>query len=216
MNQAAIISKPRKLVVPLAEALRWRAGGDYLLQIKMDGRFAVVELDGYTLACEQMKDGTHFAHSLLAVPGQSLRAVNLRATMPELRRLVPQLAIRNSHLKLCPEFSGGEGLEALLADGHEGGCAKFLDEPYGAMLVAKRVQVFYCRVIGLDASTGGVWLVDRDTNEPRGKLPLRGNKFEQVRGGSILKVEAFGLTAKRLLREGRPDSDGPGSWLVRW
>jgi hypothetical protein len=75
-------------------------------------------------------------------------------------------------------------------------------------------MVFYCRVTDLDPWRGSVILADRDSGEKRGKMPLRGGKFEQVRVGSVLKVEAYGLTAKGLLREARPDHDAPGSWLV--
>ena len=34
--------------------------------------------------------------------------------------------------------------------------------------------------------------------------------------GSVLKVEAFGLTAKGKLREARLDADTPTSWLVKY
>lgn len=212
----ATCRKPSKIIVPFAEARHWRAGGDYLFQIKMDGVFATLSIDGYTFAVEQMRDGTRYAHTLLGVPGQWLQDVKIRDTMPELRRLVPRLSTLDSRLKLCPEFSGGEGLEALLADGHEGGCAKHLNAQYGEMFVCKRVAVFICRVTDLDHATGGVWLADHATGEPRGKMPLRGNKFEQVQIGSILKVEAFGLTERGLLREARPDKDTPTSWIVRF
>lgn len=210
------VRKPSKIIVPFADARQWRAGGDYLFQIKMDGFFHVEQLDGFVFACEQMRDGTRYAHTLLAVPGQCLQSVKLRETMPELRRIVAQPRFQAVKIRLCPEFSGGEGLEALFAAGHEGGVAKYLDAPPGTMYACKRTEVFYCRVTALDHGTGGVWLADRDTNEPRGKVPLRGDKFGQIREGSILKIEAFGLTARGLLREARPDKDSTGSWLVRF
>lgn len=232
VNHVNPVSKPRKVIVPFAEARHWRAGGDYLFQIKMDGCFATTAIDGYTFAVELMRDGTRYAHTLLGVPGQWLQDVKIRETMPELRRLVPRLSTLDSRLKLCPEFSGGEGLEALLAAGHEGGCAKHLDAPYGEMFVCKRVQVYYCIVIAKDASTGSVELELADggwrladgeftqTPDPkpqtRGWMPLRGNKFESVRVGSVLKVEAFGLTESGKLREARPDKDTPTSWLVKF
>ena len=93
--------------------------------------------------------------------------------------------------------------------------AKPLDSAFGVgWLKCKRSQVFRVRVTDLDHQRGSVVLVDSITGEKRGKLPLRGGKFELVRVGSILKVEAFGLTNKGLLREARPDHDEPGSWLV--
>ncbi len=66
----------------------------------------------------------------------------------------------------------------------------------------------------MNLETEVVSLLDRDTNEPRGKMPLRGNRFSFIRVGSVLKVEAFGLTAKGLLREARPDKDTLESWLI--
>lgn len=229
------VRKPSKIIVPFAEARHWRAGGDYLFQIKMDGCFDDTTIDGYTFAVEQMRDGTRYAHTLLGVPGQWLQDVKIRETMPELRRIIAQPRFQDAKILLCPEFSGGEGLEALLAAGEEGGCAKHLDAPYGEMFVCKRVQVFYCRVIGKDDSTGSVELerveigtrsLDLESElltpnfqlptSPAGRMPLRGNKFEQVRIGSILKVEAFGLTEAGKLREARPDKDTPTSWLVKF
>lgn len=206
--------KPSKTGIPFAEARLWRAGGDYLFQIKKDGVFHVEQYRGHVLACERMRDGTLWAHTLLGSGGESFQDVNLRETMPMLRRIVPELARFNPSFRLMPEFSGGEGLEAVFADGEEGGVAKHLDAKPWLMYACKRVQVFICRVIDLDYATGGVWLADATTGERRGKMPLRGNKFESVRVGSVLKVEAFGLTAKGLLREARPDKDTPTSWLV--
>jgi hypothetical protein len=52
--------------------------------------------------------------------------------------------------------------------------------------------------------------------QPAGNLALRGEKFDAVRVGSILKVEAFGQHASGLLREARLDRDTPESWLVKW
>jgi hypothetical protein len=58
-----------------------------------------------------------------------------------------------------------------------------------------------------------VELADVVTGQARGKLPLR-SRFDQVRIGSVLKVEAFGLTARGMLREARLDRDTETSWLV--
>jgi hypothetical protein len=103
----------------------------------------------------------------------------------------------------------------VLARGGEGVVRKRLDAPWGCHWEkCKRSQVFYCRVTDLDQWSGGVFLADLNTGEKRGKMPLREGKFELVRVGSVLKVEAYGLIARGMLREARPDRDGPGSWLV--
>lgn len=206
--------KPRKIIVPLAEARHWRAGGNFLFQIKMDGRFEVIERDGYTMAAELMRDGTRYAHTLLGVPGQSLQNVNLREAMPELRRIVPRF--QDVKIRLCPEFSGGEGLEAALAAGHEGGVAKDLDAPYGEMLCCKRIWEGLACVTGFCGGTQSVTIADAATGEPRGKIALRGGKIDRVRVGSVLKVQGMGLTERGLIREPRLCADAPDSWLVKF
>ena len=79
----------------------------------------------------------------------------------------------------------------------------------------KRCQVSLCRVTGLDHMRGSVELADAASGQLRGKLPLRG-KFDRVRVGSVLKVEAYGLTARGMLREARLDRDTPASWLASY
>ncbi len=207
MSAAVVIPKPRKIVVPLAAALAWRGGGGFMYQEKLDGRFAVRERGKAVLCGELMPGALFHAFDVMTYAGEDVRPWPYRERLRVIQSLDVPMPLTGS---------GGEFLEHVLARGGEGIVAKELAAPFGApMWAAKRVQVFYCRVIATDASTGGVWLADRDTNEPRGKMPLRGNKFEQVRVGSVLKVEAFGLTAKGLLREARPDKDRPDSWLVQ-
>jgi ATP-dependent DNA ligase len=158
------------------------------------------------VAGELMRDGQFFAFDVLRYDGQDLRPLPLWERLKVLDTMkLPRPAVG----------SGGEFLEAVLARGGEGVVAKPLDAAYGAPWTkCKRSQVFYCRVTGLDPWTGGVFLADRDSGEPRGKMPLR-SKIERVRVGSILKVEAYGLTSRGMLREARPDKDEPGSWLVQ-
>jgi ATP-dependent DNA ligase len=111
---------------------------------------------------------------------------------------------------------GGEFLEHLLREGGEGVVAKPLAGTFGAgWLKCKRVQTFRVVVAGIDPMRGSVKLCDAATGEDRGKLALR-SRFDHVRVGSVLKVEAFGLTARGMLREARLDSDFPGSWLVSY
>ncbi len=135
--------------------------------------------------------------------------------MPELRRIVPMLAVENPQLRLMPEFSGGEGIEALMADGYEGGVAKDLSLPYGEMFACKRLSTFLCVVTAKDTTGKSVvTIADSVSGEPRGRLSLFGNKFDRVRVGSVLKVEAFGKHASGLLREGRCCRDSETSWLI--
>jgi hypothetical protein len=112
--------------------------------------------------------------------------------------------------------SGGEFLEAVLARNGEGVIAKRLDAPWGvAWYKCKRSQVYYCQVIGLDPRTGSAVLADRDSGEKRGRIALH-SRFDLIRVGSVLKIEAYGLTARGLLREARLDRDTPASWLASY
>lgn len=237
------VRKPSKIIVPFAEARHWRAGGEFLLTQKMDGRFDHVEVRmkneevGAIVLGERMRDGKFYAFDIAMWRGRDVLREPLRVRwrlLDEVFRNSSSFIHRSSFLPV-PTGLGGEWVEHILSTGGEGVCAKHLDAPYGEMFVCKRIQVFYCVVIGKYDSTGCVELerVELGTRSlnleselltpnfqlptsPAGRLPLRGNKFEQVRIGSILKVEAFGLTESGKLREARPDKDTPGSWLVKY
>ena len=199
------MTKPTFISVPMETGLRWRAGGGWRYEEKMDGQFHVEELPHATVLGELMRDGRFFAFDVMSYDSQDLRPLPLRERLKILDGMnLPRPAVG----------SGGEFLEAVLARGGEGVVAKQLDSPYGATWhKCKRTQVFYCRVTDLDPYRGSVVLADLDTGEKRGKMALH-SRFDLVRVGSIVKVEAYGLTARGMLREARPDHDMPGSWLV--
>ena len=204
----APMNKPAFESIPLADGLRWRAGNGWRFEEKQDGRFHVEYLPHATVAGELMRGGQFYAFDVLNCEGQDTRSLPLceRLTILDAMKL-PRPAVG----------SGGEFLEAVLARGGEGVVAKRLDAPYGVgWIKCKRSMVYFCQVIGLDQWTGGVFLADRDSGEKRGKMPLRGGKFDRVRVGSVLKIEAYGLTARGMLREARPDRDAPGSWLASY
>jgi ATP-dependent DNA ligase len=202
-----MIFKPTIESVPLADGLRWRAGNGWRYEEKLDGCWHVEELPhATTVVGELMRGGQFFAFDVLRYKGQDLRPLALCERLTVLDGM---------KLPRPTTGSGGAFLAAVLERGGEGVVAKPLNSPYGVgWLKCKRSQVFYCRVTDLDPMRGSAILADSVTGEKRGKLPLRGGKFELVRVGSILKVEAYGLTAKGLLREARPDHDEPDSWLV--
>lgn len=265
--------RPQKSIVPLAEALGWRAGGDYLFQVKKDGVFSTRNLElgtrNYLLAGElvRRKSGgfltfqdtkileahgeIFWAHTLLAVDGQDVSRRPLRETHPELKGLfrVPSSdfrgtedqagsadATRNTQhatLRLMPEFSGGEGLEAALASGEEGGVAKSWSHGYGHLYAAVLLETYYCVVTGLAGAAQSVevariedgrWQMADGTpssilyspSSPRTRLPLFGGKCDRVRVGSVLKVLGKRLTAAGCIREPRVCTDTPESWLVKY
>lgn len=136
-------------------------------------------------------------------------------------------------IRLARTGHGGEFLEAILRDGGEGVVAKHLDAPFGVQwFKCKRLEKFYCVVtegpcggqsvgigmlrdqsnIPLDSS----FILHPSSFTPAGRVALFGQKCEQVRVGSILKVEGYGLTPAGKIREPRPCKDTATSWLVRW
>ena len=201
------MNKPSFISVPMEAGLRWRAGNGCRYEEKLDGCFHVRQSPAGTIVGELMRGGQFIAFDILTCEGQDVRP------MPLWQRLE---ILDGMNLPRPAVGSGGAFLGEVLARGGEGVVRKPLDAPYGVgWEKCKRSQVFYCRVTNLDQWRGSVILADRESGEKRGRIALH-SRFDRVRVGSVLKVEAFGLTAKGLLREARPDHDAPGSWLVTY
>lgn len=213
MNSAII--KPRFVSIPLADGLRWTGGGDWVYQEKKDGVWALREWRGATLAGEQMRNGDFWAFDVLKIQGDDCRRFQLR---DRLRELVCMSSDFDGGMRLIPSGSGGEFLEAVLSRGGEGVVAKRLDQPYGATWTkCKRLETFRCVVVEKDLSgKRSVRVAALETGKELGSCGLFGEKFEAVRVGSVLKIEAFGLTPAGRMREPRPCKDSPGSWLVSY
>jgi hypothetical protein len=183
----------------------------------MDGKFALEKTAGCIVAGERMPDGLFYAFNVAQAFGEDVRRRPFRERLAVLDGWTALGVCLESpwqpHWRRPATGNGGEFLEAVLARGGEGIVASHWAAPWGAMqFKCKRSQAFICRVTGLDAMRGSVELADAASGQPRGKLPLRG-KFDRVRLGSVLKVEAFGLTARGMLREARLDKDTETSWL---
>ena len=199
------MNKPSFESVPLETGLRWRACSGWRYEEKLDGVWHVRQFPAGAIVGELMRDGSFYAFDILTCEGQDVRSLPLceRLALLDVMKL-PGPGVG----------SGGAFLAAVLERGGEGVIAKRLDAPWGVpWLKCKRSQVYYCQVIGLDQWTGSAVLADSDSGEKRGRIALH-SRFEHVRVGSVLKIEAYGLTAKGLLREARLDRDAPGSWLV--
>ena len=214
------ISKPKIEPVPLAVGLRWRGGGDYYYSEKMDGEFSTEESAGCLVAGEKMPDGLFYAFNVAWAYGEDVT----RRPFRERISLLDEWAARGiqpggpwkPHWRRPATGNGGEFLEAVLARGGEGVVASHWEAPWGELqFKCKRCQVFYARVIGLDHTRGSVEVADASSGQPRGKIALR-RKFDLVRVGTVLKVEAFGLTARGMFREARLDHDTETSWLVSY
>lgn len=234
--------KPKFESVAYDVGRTWRGGGDFIYEEKIDGVFHVARIGAHLVAGEllradppasQRAEGVLYAFDVLEADGEDIRGRPLRERLRVLEAIcrrgdVRQMGPDAINATDAPGFNfqkitrpaignGGEFLEAIIASGGEGIVAKELSAPYGARwFKCKRSQVFYCRVMARDLAAGAVDLADSVSGERRGRLALRGGKFERVRVGSVLKVEAYGLTARGMLREPRPDRDGPESWLARF
>jgi hypothetical protein len=202
-----IYDKPKKLIVPRAEADSWRADS-WRVEQKMDGRFAVREIAGRTIAGELMRDDSFVAFDCLAVNGQDISSEPLRTRLRELDA-VPGL--------IRPSVGfGSEFVEAVIANGGEGVVAKRLDSPYHAgMLAIKRVVELECVVTEIPPFQA-VKIADARTGADRGKVKIHAFKISKIRVGSIIKVIGMNLTEKGFVREGRLCSDTPDSWLVKY
>jgi hypothetical protein len=209
------IAKPRKITVPLAAGLAWRGGAGFLYQEKVDGVFAVRQWSGATLAGEQLRGGPFVAFDVLEHGGQDVWGWPLRERWALLASLRDVIVGNGGGIVATGQ--GGEFLEAVLAHGGEGIVAKRWDSAYGSdMFACKRLGTWICAVTGFCGGTQSVTIADAVTGRARGRLALRGGKCDQVRGGSLVKVEGYGLTAAGKIREPRVCRDSPGSWLVKF
>ena len=208
--------KPKLESVPLATGLAWRGGNSsgWLFQEKSDGCHEFVDVGGFSsVNAERMRSGEFVVNDLITLQGQDMRGESTLLRWNELDGLASTF---RGNIRLCRIGQGGEFLEHLLREGGEGVVAKPLLAPFGSgWLKCKRSQVFLCAIGGLDHHNGTVELLDAATGQRRGKLALR-SRFDHVRVGSVLKIEAFGLTERGMLREARLDRDTETSWLVSY
>ena len=214
---------PVKQLVTLAAARGWSAG-DFLIQRKYDGELAALDIGGAVVLVESMRgeisghfytaaDRSMFARhpggwfaalTVAAVNGQSVLHLSTSARWGLLAALnLPANVIRAAVVT--------EAAAALLA-GAEGVCAHGWGDVWGNMLCHKASEIHFCRVTGFAGGTQSVTIADAATGEPRGRVALRGGKCDRVRVGSIIRVEAMGMTAAGKLRQPNPCRE----WLVQF
>jgi hypothetical protein len=220
------MNKPTKQIVPLAIALsQWREPALY--QQKIDGKFAEREICGNVFAGELV--GTQFfAFDLLSMSGQDARPWPTIDRWRALNSFGGE--ITRAGWRIVPSGEDGAALlESVLAAGGEGVVKKDWHTSYFAgMSACKKVETFHCVVTGigpgqsvkiafappfLDVKKMNYAISDL---EPPGSMPLKCPRIDNVRVGSILKVEAYGRHASGLLREARPCKDTPDSWLIKF
>lgn len=226
--------KPAIAPVPLAIGRTWRGGAGKRYEQKLDGVFKTrkivcpVSRVENLIAGELLAQGEFYGFHILARDGQDLRGMPTGENIARLDELTANLARAGTPLLRPAHGNGGEFLEHILAAGGEGVIEKDLAAPWSVnWFKCKRVETFYCVVTGFVPGSQSVEvarLADYSTLNPQpstsplpcGRVPLLGGKCDKVRVGSVLKLNAFGLTAAGKLREPRIDADAPGSWLVRF
>ncbi len=88
----------------------------------------------------------------------------------------------------------------VIGQGAEGVCWCDWEAPFGEMLCVKQNQIYNCRVTRTD-STQSVGICDAETGADRGNVKMGGGACDQIRVGSIVRIEGVGLTVKGLIRE---------------
>ena len=212
-----ILRKPAIAALTLTDGLRrdWRG---CLVQEKSDGCHEFLAHDGSVFNAERMPDGSRVVNDLIVANGQDIRHESMAARWRWLNELARQAALP-AQARLS---RAGRGAEFIEAEAGRNGPAdivvcKPLAAPFGVDWCKIKFAVPSLVVVtALDYARGSVALADAGTGAGRGKLPLRGGRFERVRAGSILKVVSAGITARGMLREARPDTDTPVSWLVKF
>ena len=209
-----------KLVKPVIAAIKLTnldmmlAARDYVIQEKSDGCHEYLDLGGIIFNTERMRSGafTHIVNDVVGTTDTS--AGRLRYLSDTFSTSQHLAAARGFRLRLSQVFRSADEVRGYIASGGEGAVLKPVDGAFGiGWLKAKRVQNWICRVVALNISTGAASVVDAETVEDRGTVPMLNNVFA-ARVGSILKVCGMELTAAGKIREPRLDNDAPGSWLV--
>jgi hypothetical protein len=202
-----MISKPTKIIAPIAQVLLWKAS-EFRLEEKMDGKFSTKLIGGLLVAGEQMRSGDFVAFDCLQVNSQDIKNEPLRVRLQQLNSLPGLLRPSTGH--------GVEFAEAILSKGGEGIVAKRWDAPFDASMYAiKRTVEVQCVVTEI-LPFQAVKIADAATGADRGKVKIAAFKISKIRVGSIIKVVGMNLTDRGMVREPRLCSDSPESWLVKY
>ena len=201
------VTHPKKICVPVEQALReWRGAGHF--EIKFDGVFTVREVTGGILVGETV--GNRFtAFDCVERGGWDIRVHPLDLRLRARGELCHANGI--DEIPSC-ESNGADLLERVLAAGGEGVVLKSSGDYWQPMLAAKRSIIVTVRVTGFCGGTQSVQIADAATGQPRGKVALRGGKCEQVRIGSLVRVEGMNLTDDGKIRQPNPARQ----WLVQY
>lgn len=211
---------PRKTIVTREQARQW-SPSEYLKLRKYDGCFAMRKLGGAVLLGELVsaRSGafltasdraliaahTSFfaAFSLAELGGRDMLAQDTKTRWRALQGLARGFPADMVIAETVTDT------EAVFAAGGEGVCAHRWSDPWPDMLACKVNGIYLC-VVKETGSTQSVRIADAATGQDRGSVKLGGGKVDQVRVGSVLRVECMGETESGKLRQPVACSD----WLV--
>jgi len=197
------------------------------LQRKYDGELAHVEVAGAVILAERMRGeiSGHFYtpedRAMFRAYGEWYAAITVAQWQDGSNVLLKDTFRRWDYMATLVKFfphnmlpadvyTTWEQAERALAFGAEGICAHAWDGAWGTMHCHKVQSVYECRVASV-GNTQSVGIVDAATGTPRGNVKLGGGKSDQVRVGSVIRVEAMGETDDGKLRQAQPCRE----WLVR-
>ena len=221
---AEVLPHPNKQIVNLA-AMRNFSAQDYLKLRKYDGELAKIKIGGATILAEFMRTeiSGHFytagdremfkrwpggwwaALTVMEVHGENVLTRSTRERWGILCSFAGQFT---------PDIILAEtvtDVEACMASGAEGIVAMDWTQPWGTMFAHKVESIYLCRVNRI-GGTQSVGIEDAETKQDRGRVKLGGGKCDQVRVGSIIRVEAMGETDSGKLRQPVPCRE----WLLQF
>ena len=217
--------KPIKQMVTREQMQAVIDGGKHLVTRKYDGEFCEHSIGNVTLLCECVRQRSgafltasdraalkrHGGRFYVALTVASVGGVSVLDKPADWRWSMLQDLARRSQLPgiVMPETVSS--VEAAFAAGAEGVCAVPWDSLWCFMLCVKQNIIVQCRVTGFVAGTQSVTIEDAETKQDLGKIALRGGKCDQVKIGSIIRVDATGKTDSGKLRQPNPCSD----WLLK-
>lgn len=192
-------SHPAKTCVPLSVGVTWGEDGS-IYQEKMDGYFHVHPVDGGVLVGEMMRGGDFYAFDCVEFEGVDVRTHSLSSRL----NYRDSLAVQHGILTVRTDTDGVRLLIDVLANGGEGVVRKQPNSNYfTAMEACKRSWIWHCRVRAVSPMAQSVEIECADSGADLGRVPMRAGKADQVRKGSLIRVEGLCLTKNGKIREPR-------------
>lgn len=190
------ITRPKIYPVSLKNSSQL-IGSEYIAQEKKDGVFALMDWQGSVLAGERMRDGFFWAFDIPVCQGDDCRRSTYADRIEALRGIESTFS---NQMRIVPQGTGTEFLEAVLANGGEGVVFKHRDGYWGVgQFKAKRTETFDVRVTEKLRNAVAIEF----EGQSAGRCAISGSAFDKVRVGEIIEISAFCQTVAGKFREPR-------------